>query len=320
MAAPSAAGERRIECLDRGFSKGKFFNDPNDPKAIKEFMTCAPRESDDGAVFPNCSMVVTQGALNYQILATDYSTYGLAYTCLNAEVGHLPMVWVVTRENQPSQETLNEVKKQMESYPALEVKFNDLSQNAVNRKETCCPLYKEQGVLPDSTYSEQCGTAVEPLVEVGVAASTCPGSSAWIHAKTHLTAAFTNDCATVKAEIEYRVAGTASGKWRDPHNGGTYTITSSDASSMSFNHLTGTKKYTDHIKFTFSDTGNGGCSIQACSESQVTSVLDMSTNYCNIHDLYCSDDVCKSKTKLSYTETDIDASSGQHDKASCVVG
>merc|ERR1712086_80977 len=310
----------RIECLDRGYSGGKFFNDPNDPKAIKEFMTCAPKEGErNGIVHPNCSMVVTQGALNYQILATDYENYGLAYTCLNAEVGHLPMVWVVTRDNEPSQKVLDEVQKQMESYEHLEVKFSDLDQNAKNRTDTCCPLYKAQGVLPAAVYNEQCGDHVEPVAEVAASDGTCPGSSSWIHAKTQLTVAFTSNCDDVKTEINRRVAGSQSGAWRDPHNGGTYTVTSSDASTMSFDHQTGNKKYTDKIKFSFSDT-EAGCSIQACSESQVTSVLDMSTNYCNIHDLYCTEDACHTAAQLSPTETNVDASSGQHDKSSCVIG
>merc|ERR1711871_1148978 len=163
------------------------------------------------------------------------------------------------------------------------------------------------------------GEAGAAMVTGPVSDGTCPGSSAWVHAKTQLTVAFTNTCDEVKAEINRRVKGTQSGSWRDPHNGGVYTVTSSDASTMSFDHQTGNKKYTDKIKFTFSDSETG-CSIQACSESQVTSVLDMSTNFCNIHDLYCTDDACHTGAQLSYTETNVDASSGQHDKSSCVIG
>ena len=37
-----------------------------------------------------------------------------------------------------------------------------------------------------------------------------------------------------------------------------------------------------------------GCTIEACSESQVSSVLDYGTNYCNLKMLYCgSADGCK---------------------------
>ena len=52
---------------------------------------------------------------------------------------------------------------------------------------------------------------------------------------------------------------------------------------------------------------------------KVFSVLDMSTNYCNIHDLYCSDEQCHVlDNKLTYTE-DISASSGQHDTSNCYL-
>ena len=45
-----------------------------------------------------------------------------------------------------------------------------------------------------------------------------------------------------------------------------------------------------------------GCSVSACSESQVFSIGDYGTNFCNIHDLYCSDAACKPITQLAYTE------------------
>merc|ERR1712022_64354 len=120
------------------------------------------------------------------------------------------------------------------------------------------------------------------------------------------------------AEVTARAKGSADGSWTDPHNKGKYTITSSSGSAMALKHLTGTGKYTDKLMLTFSSTSNGGCSLDACSESQVTSVLDMSTNYCNLHDLYCSDDECHVlSSKLSYSEDVKSCSSGQHDKSSC---
>ena len=107
----------------------------------------------------------------------------------------------------------------------------------------------------------------------------------------------------MKEEIEARAKGSADGSWTDPHNKGIYTITGSTDSTMDFNHLTGNKKYTDKIRFTFSSSLNGGCQLDACSESQVTSVLDFGTNYCNSHDLYCSDGGCHVlKNKLAYSE------------------
>jgi len=148
---------------------------------------------------------------------------------------------------------------------------------------------------------------------------TCPGSSSWVHAKTSVTATFTDSCDSVMSEVTARAKGSSTGAWTDPHNKGVYTIAGSDASTISLSHLTGNKKYTDKVKLTFSSAANGGCTLQACSESQVFSVLDMSTNYCNIHDLYCSDEQCHVlNNKLTYTE-DISASSGQHDTSNCYL-
>lgn len=58
--------------------------------------------------------------------------------------------------------------------------------------------------------------------------------------------------------------------------------------------------------------------VSACSESQVTSVVDYSTNYCNLHSLYCnSSSGCPTAGKdLTYTEKY--SSCSQHDDV-CVV-
>lgn len=47
---------------------------------------------------------------------------------------------------------------------------------------------------------------------------------------------------------------------------------------------------TDKMIFTFSDFpgSHPSCGIHACSESQVFSLKDFSTNYCNLRNLYCS--------------------------------
>jgi hypothetical protein len=45
-----------------------------------------------------------------------------------------------------------------------------------------------------------------------------------------------------------------------------------------------------------------GCAVTACSESQVTSIGDYGTNYCNLHDLYCNDDECHYFQHLEYVE------------------
>jgi hypothetical protein len=50
--------------------------------------------------------------------------------------------------------------------------------------------------------------------------------------------------------------------------------------------------YTDHIGLHLTANAAGGCDVEACSTSQVTSIYDASTNFCNIHDLYCSEAGC----------------------------
>jgi len=168
-------------------------------------------------------------------------------------------------------------------------------------------------VIGDITISKFKKAATDTLV---LADSSCPGSAAWIHAKTTIKAAFANSCAEVQAEVKARAEGSTSGKWTDPHNGGSYTEPAAAGDVWSLEHKAA-KGYIDKVKLTFSDAANGGCNLNACSESQVTSVLDMSTNFCNIHDLYCADAGCHVLgSKLSYTE-DVSASSGQHSTADC---
>ena len=79
-----------------------------------------------------------------------------------------------------------------------------------------------------------------------------------------------------------------------------------------FQRLTGNKKYTDKLKFTFEDAPSGTCNIHGCSESQVFSVADFSTNYCNLRMLYCgSHENCKSvKKNFAITETSVSPSWG----------
>ena len=57
---------------------------------------------------------------------------------------------------------------------------------------------------------------------------------------------------------------------------------------------------------------NRGCNIEACSESQSNSILDHSTNYCNIHDLYCNDKECQPHSNLHYTEEFIKCNQHKH--------
>ena len=149
-------------------------------------------------------------------------------------------------------------------------------------------------------------------------ARACPGSDSWtVHAKCEMTVKFSNSCSEVAAEMFARVD---SDSWVDPHNGGTYTLETSGYSTMiTGTRKTGDGKYMDKFDFDLqSSRDDKSCSVTACSESQVTSVLDGSTNYCNLHSLYCnSADGCPTiGSELSYTETY--SSCSQHDNV-CVA-
>eukprot|EP01083_Nonionella_stella_P302825 1045671_1 len=134
----------------------------------------------------------------------------------------------------------------------------------------------------------------------GAGTITCPGSPSWQHAKCSMTVSFpSHTCAQVREEITLRLTQTS---WIDPHNNGTYKLTSTtdtdsdDGSDLSDGgtevvtgeRLTGDGKYTDKFVFTFTESSSSGCQVTACSESQVFSILDFSTNYCNLRNLYCN--------------------------------
>ncbi|CAE7497076.1 unnamed protein product [Symbiodinium sp. CCMP2592] len=145
-----------------------------------------------------------------------------------------------------------------------------------------------------------------------VIANTCPGSSATFHASCQVAVTADATCSEVMSEMEARVAGISTGAWHDPHNNGTYSQQDKGANELTFQRLTGNKKYTDKLKFTFEDAPSGTCNIQGCSESQVFSVADFSTNYCNLRMLYCgSHENCKyMKKDFAITETSVSPSLG----------
>ena len=126
-------------------------------------------------------------------------------------------------------------------------------------------------------------------------------------------------------EMMDRINGQSSGKWHDPHNNGTYDIISNKNNQLELKRLTGDGKYTDKMLFTFSQSGNGNdatCNFQACSESQVTSIADFGTNYCNVKMMYCNDeDNCKPVDgNIAYTETSAKVSSGAtKDMSKCMM-
>mmetsp|Transcript_2276 Transcript_2276/g.2575 ORF Transcript_2276/g.2575 Transcript_2276/m.2575 type:complete len:215 (+) Transcript_2276:120-764(+) len=155
---------------------------------------------------------------------------------------------------------------------------------------------------------------------------TCPGSPSWQHAKCSMITIFPKGttCNLVQTEITSRILGVNG--WTDPHNHGTYTLLNQvenqeeNMTQITGSRLTGDGKYTDIFIFTLEDspTNENGCILRGCSESQVFSVLDFSTNYCNLRSLYCNNDVdgCPIvKENFTYEETYV--ACRQNDASQC---
>merc|ERR1711862_803755 len=158
------------------------------------------------------------------------------------------------------------------------------------------------GTCADQGYTVQTGTQTKTYPIIGditittyskglsTTAMKCPGSSAGVHCGMELTVTAAASCSDVEDEINARLAG--ENGWYDQHNRGTYTK-QNYGGAVSASRLTGDGKYTDKMVFSLSDDGNG-CKIEACSESQVFSIGDAGTNYCNVKLLVCgSDQGCK---------------------------
>lgn len=152
----------------------------------------------------------------------------------------------------------------------------------------------------------------------------CPGSGAAFHASMKVTATAQASCATVQKEIEARAGG---GSWVDPHNGGIYSVLSSENGVVQTQRTTnpatsvGGQVYTDKQTFALSDS-DGQCKIEGCSESQGASGADFSTNYCNLRNLYCgSADGCTAVTD-DFASTEVSHKGSLlagHDFSACIV-
>ena len=146
---------------------------------------------------------------------------------------------------------------------------------------------------------------------------SCPGSPAWKNAKCKMSIDFKEPCHIVQSEINLRLT---SESFVDPHNGGKYSQISSQEGAVKGSRLTANGKWTDLLDFSFISTNEGStCTVTACSESQVFSILDFSTNYCNLRNLYCnSSDGCSPvQYDLTYEESYV--SCGQNKKQNCIV-
>ena len=146
----------------------------------------------------------------------------------------------------------------------------------------------------------------------------CPSSPAMFHASCKVYTVFENPCTTVQQEMMKRINGQEDGSWTDPHNGGNYTLLDDPAglpATWKFSRVTGDGKYTDLLNYAFYAYGETSCQMYGCSESQVFSIGDYGTNFCNIHDLYCNDKECQLHSNLHYTEEFIKCN--QHHLDSC---
>mmetsp|Transcript_3273 Transcript_3273/g.7746 ORF Transcript_3273/g.7746 Transcript_3273/m.7746 type:complete len:217 (-) Transcript_3273:550-1200(-) len=131
------------------------------------------------------------------------------------------------------------------------------------------------------------------LAGVAQAEMVCPETKALVACGMQITATAEASCDDVLAEMKARVAGQLDSSWDDPHNHGNYTV-ESYGGSFSTSRITGDGKFLDKQVFTLTPTVGGHCTIEACSRSQVFSILDFGTNYCNLKMLYCgSRDGCK---------------------------
>ena len=119
----------------------------------------------------------------------------------------------------------------------------------------------------------------------------CPNSDAHVHASCHVAAHLADtttpdSCHNLHTEILARVS--AKNGWTDPHNKGTYKLLNQTDGLLSLQRQTGDKKYVDKIDISLvSGANGGGCFLYGCSESQVTSIYDASTNVCNISNRSC---------------------------------
>lgn len=145
----------------------------------------------------------------------------------------------------------------------------------------------------------------------------CPPTAATlgIACGMRITTTAAASCSTVLSEMRARVNGQY-GSWHDAHNNGTYS-TQSFGGTFSASRTTANGQYTDKMIFTLTGTENT-CQIEACSRSQVFSLSDFGTNYCNLKMLYCGTaEGCKpvahdftvgAETTQKFTQSTVDLS------------
>jgi hypothetical protein len=159
--------------------------------------------------------------------------------------------------------------------------------------------------------------AVVPIesIEASSTESYCPGSPSSIHAQCSLTVEFDNQCSSVLDEVYARMTGQEG--WVNPQNGGTYNLTKKTSEVLEGTRLTGDGRYADKFKISF-EIQNDACIVHSCSRSQVFSIYDYDTNYCNLRNLYCSaDDGCKVANNKLVLREEVLGSCAFHDANNC---
>jgi hypothetical protein len=144
---------------------------------------------------------------------------------------------------------------------------------------------------------------LKPLRAQLGASHACPGSPSLVHAKCKITVRFEQPCAVVEKVMAERVGAVHDCKTKPGTYKGTWRLGS---------RTTGDGKYVDKFKNSLAPDDGGGCTLTACSESQSTSVLDYSTNYCNLFNLYGANSSSNTLTFVERTD-----SCGQHERSLC---
>jgi len=119
----------------------------------------------------------------------------------------------------------------------------------------------------------------------------CPGSDSIQHAMAEAEWVLNNSCDQVRQEIYARVA--KENNWIDAHNQGTYAnrTATDDESLIALTRTTGrvmfpgtyeNEAFTDKLNLNLVPKDDTQCEVYGCSQSQVMSKWDYSTNFCNL--------------------------------------
>ena len=174
------------------------------------------------------------------------------------------------------------------------------------------PIPEETGLIGTSRRPWSC-LQITVLIAMSIAAvlaATVAGILSVnvvrpVRAGCVVTTYFSNPCSAVHSEMVKRVRGQYD-IWHDPHNNGTYSFDGTQIrNELSLTRLSGSAsavKYTDAVHMVLTPSTDGAsCTMESTSDSQVFSILDFATNFCNINNLYCSDELCHPFEFLTYT-------------------